>query len=287
MIRSDNHVHTSFSTDSREPMVQMLQQAVNTGFASICLTDHMDYDFPSAFIKSDPSKPGFVFDMEEYLAEIQAMRRQFPTLEIRQGVELGLKPSVQKQALALTQNYPLDFVIGSTHLVDDIDPYYPVYWEGSEENNGIRRYYEATLANIDLSFDYDVYGHLDYILRYSPSLKRLQQEHRNTDSYLETQCKIHADVIDEILSRLIETGHGIEINTAGLKYGMGHPNPHEWILSRYRELGGEIITVGSDAHECNHLGYQFSVVPQLLAQCGFRYYKEFHQRNPVMVPIEP
>lgn len=287
MIRSDNHVHTSFSTDSREPMDQMLQQTVDTGFVSICLTDHMDYDFPSAFIKSDPSGPCFVFDMEEYLTEIQAMRKRFPTLEIRQGVELGLKPSARKPAQTLTQNYPLDFVIGSTHLVDDIDPYYPVYWEGSEENKCIRRYYEATLANIDLVFDYDVYGHLDYILRYSPSLKRLQQEHQNTDSYLETQCNIHADIIDEILHRLIDTGHGIEINTAGLKYGMGHPNPHEWILSRYRELGGEIITIGSDAHERKHLGYQFSMVPHLLTQCGYKYYTEFHHREPVMYPIEP
>lgn len=287
MIRSDNHVHTSYSTDSREPMYQMLQQAVDTGFVSICITDHMDYDFPPAFVKSDKSDLCFVFDMKKYLAEIQEMRNRFPTLEIRQGVELGLKPSALQRAKELTHANPLDFVIGSTHLVDDIDPYYPVYWEGYEEHHGIRRYYEATLANIGLSFDYDVFGHLDYILRYSPGMKRLQQEHRSTDPYLEKQCSIHADIIDEILRRLIHTGHGIEVNTAGLKYGMGHPNPHEWILTRYRELGGEIITLGSDAHERKHLGYQFTILPHLLMQCGFRYYTEFHHRKPVMYPIAP
>ena len=285
MIRSDNHVHTAFSTDSNESMQHMLQQAINLGFSSICFTDHMDYDFPADFIKTKETEMCFLFDMEDYLLEIHKMREKFPALEIRQGVELGLKPSALKPALELTHSHPLDFVIGSTHLVDDMDPYYPVFWEGTEENDGIRRYYEATLENINLSFDFDVYGHLDYILRYTPTMKRLQQEHQNTDSYLETQCKIHAEIIDEILQQIIDTGHGIEVNTAGLKYGMGHTNPHEWILTRYHELGGEIITTGSDAHEQKHLGYQFTSLPTLLKQCGYDYYTEFHKRKAVMIPL--
>lgn len=285
MIRSDNHVHTSFSTDSSESMEHMLQQAVNLGFSSICFTDHMDYDFPPEFIKIAEPEMCFVFDIDDYLAEIQKIRGQFPSLEIRQGVELGLKPSALKPALELTHSHPLDFIIGSTHLVDDVDPYYPVFWEGTEENVGIRRYYEATLENINLSFDFDVYGHLDYILRYTPTMKRLQQERQNTDFYLETQCKIHAEIIDEILHQIIDTGHGIEVNTGGLKYGMGHPHPHEWILKRYGELGGEIITTGSDAHEQKHLGYEFALLPALLKQCGYDYYTEFHKRKAVMIPL--
>lgn len=285
MIQSDNHVHTSFSSDSRESMFHMLQQAVRLGFSSICFTDHMDYDFPSAYMKTKESEMCFLFDMDDYLAEIQSMRKQFPSLDIRQGVELGLKPSVLEPALQLTDSYALDFIIGSTHLVDNIDPYYPEFWEGYQETDGIHRYYEATLENINLPFVYDVYGHLDYILRYSPTMKHLQQEHQSTDTYLETQCKIHADIIEEILRRIIESGHGIEVNTAGLKYGMGHTNPHEWILTRYRELGGEILTIGSDAHERKHLGYEFASLPALLKQCGYRYYTEFHNRSPVMISL--
>lgn len=284
MIRSDNHVHTAFSTDSRESMYHMVQQAVTLGFSSICFTDHMDYDFPPEQMKVETDMP-FLFDMDEYLAEIQNMREQFPSLEIRQGVELGLKPSVLRACQNLTASYPLDFVIGSTHLVDDIDPYYPEYWESREESTGIRLYYESTLDNVTQSFDYDVYGHLDYILRYTPSMRQLQQENKNTDAYLASQCKMHADIMDEILHRIIENGKGIEVNTAGLKYGMGHPHPHEWILARYRELGGEIITTGSDAHEQKHLGYRFEILPSLLAKCGFRYCTEFRQRAPEMYPI--
>ena len=48
-------------------------------------------------------------------------------------------------------------------------------------------------------------------------------------------------------------GKGIELNTGGFKYGLGHPNPCEDIIKRYKELGGEIITLGSDAHKCESL----------------------------------
>lgn len=280
MIRSDNHVHTSYSADAEESMYEMLQRAVKLNFSSICFTDHMDYGFPEF-------EPGmiYLFDAQKYLNEIQAARPHFPMLEIRQGVELGLKPDVIEECQKLTASFPFDFVIGSTHLIDDMDPYYPVFWEGSEEKTAIRRYYEVTLENTLLPFDYDVYGHLDYILRYTPTMKQLKQEGRSTDAYLEKQCHEFADIIDEILRQIILRGRGIEVNTAGLKYGMGHTNPHEWILSRYHELGGEIITVGSDAHEKKHLGYQFARIPALLLQCGLRYYTEFSDRNAKMLPV--
>lgn len=280
MIRSDNHVHTSFSADSEESMLEMIQTAVQLGLSSICFTDHIDYEFPEF-------EPGmiYLFDVKEYLIKIQTIRSQFPMLDIRQGIELGLKPSVLEKCQQLTGKFPFDFVIGSTHLIHDMDPYYSVFWEGSEEQVSIRRYYEATLANTTLPFDYDVYGHLDYILRYTPTMKQLQREKHNTDRYIETQCKLHADIIDEILKQIIQHGHGIEVNTAGLKYGMGHPNPHEWIVSRFRELGGEMITIGSDAHEKQHLGYGFTQIPALLKRCGFQYYTEFKDRKPVMYPV--
>ena len=160
MIRSDNHVHTVFSSDSEEPLEQMLTQAVDIGLSSICITDHMDYDFPDL-----GNGMNFEFDPRAYIAALQQIRPKFPNLEIRQGVELGLKDSALPQAFALINNYDFDFVIGSTHLVDNTDPYYDSFWEGYEEADGIRQYYETTLNNLQLGFDFDVYGHLDYILR--------------------------------------------------------------------------------------------------------------------------
>ena len=105
------------------------------------------------------------------------------------------------------------------------------------------------------------------------------------DSYIDHLLKDSMEIIEEILKTLISNGKGIEINTAGFKYGLGHPNPHEKVLKLYHELGGEIITIGSDAHECKHLSYDFEKVPEILKNCGFRYYSEFTGRKAAMVKI--
>ena len=90
----------------------------------------------------------------------------------------------------------------------------------------------------------------------------------------------YRDIIDLILKNLIEKGVGIECNTAGFKYGLGHPHPTEEILGRYRELGGEIITLGSDAHSPEHLGFAFEKAADILKNCGYRYYTIFENRKP-------
>lgn len=280
MIRSDNHVHTSFSSDSDTPMEDMLRQAVVCGLSSICFTDHMDYDFPDF-----GNGATFLFDTEEYFTEIAKLSAAYPQIEIRRGIELGLKPNLLEKCNTLISSFPFDFVIGSTHLVDDFDPYYLQYWEGKTEKQGIDRYYEITLENIRTGIDFDVYGHIDYVIRYTPTQQANRSKGIQDDTYV-TNCLCNSfDIIDEILRVLIASGKGIELNTAGLKYGLGHPNPHEKVLKRYRELGGEIITIGSDGHQPEHLAYDFAKVPEILKACGFSYYTEFHNRKPVMIPV--
>ena len=118
-----------------------------------------------------------------------------------------------------------------------------------------------------------MYGHIDYVVRYGPD--------KNTYySYAD-----YADVIDEILKQLIHNGKGIEVNTAGFKYGLGHPNPCEDILKRYRELGGEILTLGADAHQPEHIAYDFQRLPKLLQTCGFSYYTVFKNRKAQFIAL--
>ncbi|MBO5484819.1 MAG: histidinol-phosphatase HisJ family protein [Lachnospiraceae bacterium] len=277
---SDNHVHTSFSSDSDTPMEEMLKQAIQSGFSSVCFTDHMDYDFPDM-----GNGMTFLFDTEEYLLEINRLADKYPQIQIRRGIELGLKPDIKEKCNSLTSSLPLDFVIGSTHLVDDQDPYYPVYWEGKTEKQGIDRFYEITLENIRAGIDFDVYGHIDYIIRYTPTQQEYRSKGIQNEEYMKKCLQDSFDIIDEILRLLIESGKGIELNTSGLKYGLGHPHPHEEILKRYRELGGEIITIGSDGHQPAHLAYDFAKVPELLRTCNFSYYTEFHHRKPEMIRL--
>ena len=159
-------------------------------------------------------------------------------------------------------------------MVHGYDPYFPPFWKTHTEEEGYREYFESILENIRAFDDFDVYGHIDYVVRYGPT--------RN-ENYTYAR---YSDVIDEILRLLIEKGKGIEINTGGFKYGLGHPNPCEEILARYRELGGEIITVGADAHAPEHVGFAFEKVPQILKDAGFTYYTVFRKRKPEFIKIE-
>ena len=93
-------------------------------------------------------------------------------------------------------------------------------------------------------------------------------------------------MIDEILRKLISLGKGIELNTGGFKYGLGHPNPTEEIIRRYRELGGDIITIGADAHKPEHVAFDFAKVPSILKDAGFDYFTVFRERKPEFVRIE-
>ena len=96
----------------------------------------------------------------------------------------------------------------------------------------------------------------------------------------------HLDVYKrQILEVLIAQGRALECNTGGYKYGLGEPNPSASVLKRYRELGGELITIGSDAHESRHLGYAFSQANSLLKECGFRYYTVYQNRKPCFYPL--
>ncbi len=279
MILSDNHVHTSFSADSSTSMEAMVQRAIELHLPSVCFTDHLDYGFPEQYHTE------FLFSLEDYFDTIQNLKEKYPSLQIRTGVELGLKEDIFETISAIPERNQFDFVIGSTHIVDNLDPYYEEYWENLGEENGISHYFEKTYDNIKLNFDIDSYGHLDYIIRYCPTVKRAKKQGTENESFYQKTLKKNKEILDEILLSLIQLGKGLEVNTAGLRYGLGHPNPHEAILQRYRELGGTTITIGSDAHETKYLAYSFGQIPELLLKCGFNYCTEFSKRRPVQIPF--
>ncbi len=284
-ITSDSHVHTAFSTDSKEPMEQMLMAAIENGFPSICFTDHMDYNFPVIYNKSSDTEPPFFLDTDAYFIETRRLIPLYPQIKIRTGIELGLKEDAKDKCMEFLNLYKFDFVIGSTHLVDNTDPYYDIFWEGTDEKTAIQKFYEATLENAKSGVDFDVYGHIDYITRYTPYMKKLRSSNLFDEDYYISITNNFLDIIEAILKELINSGKGIELNTSGIKYGLHHPHPHEKILKLYKELGGEIITIGSDAHEARHLGFGFDGVPEILKTCGFKYYTEFTNRRPEMLPV--
>ena len=218
--------------------------------------------------------PDFTFDTDAYFNKLKELRVRYQDqLRLMIGVELGIQPHIGKELADYIAKYPFDYIIGSTHLVRRIDPYFPEFYEGRPEKEAYREYFEETIKLLDTFTDFDTLGHLDYVVRYGPT------KNQNYD------WKEYGDAIDVILRRLIDKGISLECNTAGYKAGLGHPNPTEGILMRYRELGGERITLGSDGHKPEYVAYQFDKVGELLKGCGFKYYTVFEERKPIQLPL--
>lgn len=264
MITADFHTHSSNSADSKTPMSEQIESAISKGLTHLCLTEHMDMDFPAEKYGMD-----FFLDTESYINDFKSNSEIYgDRINLLFGVELGLQPHLTDRHEEYINKYPFDFVIGSAHLCDGIDVYYPEFYDGRTEKEAYRRYFEYELECLNTYMNFDVFGHLDYIVRYGP----------NKDKFY--KYSDHQDLIDAILCKLINTGKGIELNTSEWNKGNKNPNPCKDILLRYKELGGEIITIGSDAHISNNIGGNFDKATDLLTECGYSYYCTFANRIP-------
>ena len=273
MIQADMHMHTWFSTDSEACPCDMADEAVRKGLKTICFTDHFDKD------DLEWGEEG-IFDVDAYFVEMQKLQEEYAgKLNIRIGIELGLRTYLKDYYEELTKKYPFDFVIGSVHNVPYkkdaegnilyTDPAAEKLFTDRTDKEAYRLMMETTLENVRTSDCFQTLGHLDYVVRYG---KSREKEYSYTD---------YADIIDEILKLLIEKEKGLEVNSAGLKYGLPFAHPHPDVLKRYRELGGEIITIGADAHKPEHIAYDFAKAEEILKSCGFKYYTEFFKQKPV------
>lgn len=264
-MKADFHMHTNFSVDSESAPEQMIEGAIRRGLKTICITDHQDVDFPEHI-----SSTGFRLDFDTYFQTLKILQERYrDQIEVLIGVEFGLQPHLGEACKKLAESYPFDFIIGSVHIFDGMDPYCKEYFRDRTDEEGYRRAFEITLENLKNISDFDVLGHLDYVVRYGNYQAR------------DYSYQKYSDYIDEILKYLISHGKGLEVNTAGFKYGIGFAHPHPDILKRYKELGGEILTIGADGHKPEHIAYDFDRISAILRACGFENYTEFRQRKPI------
>lgn len=262
----DFHLHTEFSGDSDTPAVSQIEKAIALGMPRICITDHHDMDIVSPC--------DFNLDLPAYFPAMESLRGSYQNkIQIEIGIELGLQNHISSKLFETSKQYPFDYIIGSCHFIDGLDPYYPEFFQGKSETEAYRRFFEVTLSRVEALDCFDSLGHLDYVVRYGPNKNR----HYHYEDY--------QDLIDSILKTLIRKGKALECNTGGFHYGLGHPNPCEEILCRYRELGGELITIGSDAHTPEYVGFDFNPTGKLLKACGFSHYTVYHQRQPEFLPL--
>ena len=254
----DYHLHSLFSKDGREKMYDMCFAAKKAGLEYIAITDHLDYDdlLPQNWEIKDITGP------EGYLTTVKRMRGQFPMLDITLGVEAGYTPSGQKTVIEKISLIKPDFVIGSLHFIDGIDVYDRFFFEGKTKQEAYDHYFEKLLESIRPLSEYShIIGHLTYISKG----KHVPYENPKAE------YGDHKELIDAILREIISLGMGIEINTSGLLRDVGQMLPDFTIVKRYKELGGEILTVGSDAHLRQHVGYAINDAYAVAKEAGFDY----------------
>ncbi len=263
---ADCHMHTSFSGDSDTPPINQINRAIELGLHSICITDHHDHDVISDI--------NFELDIDNYMKTMKELQERFADkIEILIGIELGMKDDLAKYLTDLTSYYSFDYVIGSLHFIDGLDPYYPEYFEGKSERQCYERYFELLLTNMQLIDCYDSLGHLDYIVRYGP----------NQDKYFSYES--YKDSINPILKKLIQDNKALECNSGGYRNGLGRPNPSTDILTAYKNLGGKLITIGSDAHTPDYMADEFDKVEQILKTVGFEEYQVYKNRKAISYKI--
>ena len=255
----DFHMHSRVSFDGHDTGRALAEAALAAGLKEICFTDHLDYDPLGKMGKLD-------FETERYNAEYDTL--EVPGLMIRRGMEFGMTPENREQFRTDLKRRNFDFVLGSVHFVDDLDVYYPEFWAGKTILQAERRYLEATLECVQIHEDFDVLAHLTYIAKTHchPAPRAVPYgEHR--------------ELVDEILRVLVQKGKGLEMNTSGVDR-CGDFLPTADIFRRFKELGGEIVTIGSDAHRCNRVG-QYTFEGCAILKDIFGYVCTFAQRQPV------
>lgn len=275
----DNHNHSQFSFDGKATSVaDSTASAVSKGLSGICFTDHCDFYVPpmkAAFEQLVPE----VFEVESQQNEIDRIQQLPETkaagIQILKGIEIGMQKPCRKQIRQHLHTHQFDQIILSLHYLDQTDPFYGGYYEGKDWKQAYGHYLETILEEITWAGpDFDILGHFDYVVRYARY----------------PQCGIRyqdfPDMLDEILKVLSYEGKALEINTKTYQDFSGRtPVLDENILKRYQEFGGEAISLGSDSHKAEKVGFHFEHFSEYLKHLGFKYEAHYENRKLQMVNL--
>lgn len=273
----DYHVHSEYSDDSVYPVELIIKDAIQMGMSEICFTDHVDYgikrdwDDPRGMEyrrQEDGGDPFANVDYPKYISKLQALQKACnDKIRVKIGLEFGIQMHTIPAYEKLFFRYPFDFIILSIHQVEDKEFWTQDFQNGRTQDEYNLRYYEEMLQVIDNYKNYSVLGHMDLIARYD-----------TCGSYPFSKIK---PIITQILQKVISDGKGIEVNTSSHRYGLSDLTPSRDILRLYKNLGGKIITIGSDSHKPEHLGKYISETKEELLELGFEYYCTFNKMKPI------
>ena len=265
----DLHTHTDNSFDGHHSTMFLAETAYMKGLRAVAFTDHLEMD---AFIKGSFNRTA----IQSFFEVVKARSAFNGKLIVCVGAELGQPVYDIPLSEKLLSTMKYDFVIGSIHNLPDKQDFY--YMDFSDESIDYMKlldeYFEWELKLAQWG-GFDTLAHLTYPLRYI------------VGNYGKpVDMSRYSEIIDEILLELIRNKKSLEINTAGLRKKIGVASPDESIVRRYKELGGELITIGSDAHYAEHLGADIDKGYELALRCGFDMVAVYQDRTPTLIPIE-
>lgn len=258
IMLADYHIHSEFSDDSVCSMETVIKYAIAQKLDEICFTEHIDYG-----VKTDLN-----CDCEKSLMNFKKYRQIYiDKINLKWGMEFGIQTKTIDQYKELFKKYPFDFIICSCHQVDNLE-----FWNYEFQKNKTQaqynlRYYAEILNVIRQYKDYSVIGHLDMIKRY--------------DECGDYPFEKTAPIIEEILKQVIADKKGIEVNTSCYRYGIKDLTPSINILKMYKQLGGEIITIGSDGHKEGQYGFKIAETQKILKDLGFKYFYTYDKMQPM------
>lgn len=268
----DYHVHSNVSFDAYDSPARIAMTASGKGISEICFTEHQEIDYPY----ENEVKPEL--DYELYHRELEKARGCARELIIKRGVEVSLLPDSLDKIKENIGGQKFDFVIASQHTIKGKDPYFGDSFEGKTLRQAQKEYLEEMLYDFERYDDFDVIGHIGYLDKYLPNIEGL-------DNKKPFEHHDFSDLLDAILMSAILRGKGIEVNTSNY-YSYDWPTPIKSVLKRYVELGGEIVTLGSDAHFADVLCHRFSDAVAYMRQCGVKHVCRFTARKPEFVTLD-
>lgn len=261
----DYHIHSTFSGDGRDDLLSQVKASRDAGVYTLCFTEHIDLDQAGG---------DFTVDFPAYRKAIEGARAAYPDMSIYIGLELGDTAETRDRVVELTHALPLDYKLLSRHAVGGVDPYFgDAFFEHRTRAQAADDYVSAVYDSV-LGFpDYDALAHLGYVFKF------VQGEGFPPLRYID--CP---DLIDAILRHLVQNGKALELNTSRFNaFGDGMPGVDTF--RRLRQLGGELVTLGSDAHETKDVAQGFAPAVAQLKDIGFDYITTFVGRKPVMQRI--
>ncbi|MBU2702472.1 histidinol-phosphatase (PHP family) [Sporomusaceae bacterium BoRhaA] len=240
----DTHLHTCFSTDSEMTLDELKKEMSQQNYGAI-ITEHMDLHYPVS--------GKFTFSIDDYFSLYGPYRNKALLL----GIEIGLRQDSLAEYNQVVRESPFDFVLGSIHVVDQHDLFYPPYYEGRSKQEAYERYFR-TMIDCVKAYDFvDSLGHIDYIARYAP--------------YADPEIYYHdfSDVIQELLTVVVQKDIALEINTRRFddRQVMEHLLP---IYQKFHDLGGKYVTLGSDAHRPTAVANHLQDAWQLAQRCSLQ-----------------